>query len=84
MDWKRTLARILDGRADASITFSELCSLFVHLGFQSRSRGSHPIFWREGIEELTNLQKYAGDAKPYQVRQVQKVILKYTLDEELR
>jgi predicted RNA binding protein YcfA (HicA-like mRNA interferase family) len=84
MGWKRTLARILDGRADASITFSELCSLFVHLGFQSRSRGSHRIFWKDGIEELINLQASDGNAKPYQVKQIRRVILKYNLDEELR
>ena len=84
MGWKRTLARVLGGRADASISFLELCSMLEQLGFRSRSRGSHNIFWKEGISEMINLQKSSGEAKPYQVRQVRKIILKYGLDEERR
>lgn len=84
MGWQRTLARILSGRVDASISFFELCSMLAHPGFQSRSRGSHNIFWKEGIDELINLQKSSGEAKPYQVRQVRKIILKYGLDGERR
>jgi len=84
MGWKRTLARVLGGRADASISFLELFSMLEQLGFRSRSRGSHNIFWRDGIGELINLQQSSGEAKPYQVRQVRKIILKYGLDEERR
>ncbi len=81
---KRTMARILGGRTDSSIRFEELCSLLVRLGFHSRTKGSHRIFWRDGIEELINLQASDGNAKPYQVKQVRRVILKYNLEEELQ
>ena len=84
MSWKRTLKRVLDGRTDASIRFEDLCSLMERLGFHSRSRESHHIFWREDIEELINLQRSDGNAKPYQVKQVRTVILKYGLDGERR
>jgi hypothetical protein len=49
------------------------------LGFQQRIRGSHHIFAKEGIEEILNLQPKQGKAKPYQVKQVREVILKYQL-----
>jgi len=44
-----------------------------------RIRGSHHNFRREGIEEKINLQRDNGKAKPYQVRQVRSVILKYKM-----
>lgn len=84
MSRKQTLTRVLGRRSDSSIRFKDICSLLKRLGFRSRSRGSHHIFWREGIEELINLQATGGNAKPYQVKQVRMVILKYNLDEDLR
>jgi predicted RNA binding protein YcfA (HicA-like mRNA interferase family) len=50
------------------------------LGFTERIRGSHHIFVQEGIKELVNLQEAGKKAKPYQVRQVRKMILKYHLE----
>jgi hypothetical protein len=42
--------------------------------------GSHRIFFRDGVVEILNLQpRPDGTAKPYQVRQVRDVILKYGL-----
>ena len=37
------------------------------------------MFRRPGVEEMINLQRDGGDAKPYQVKQVRSVILKYRL-----
>jgi len=45
-------------------------------------RGSHQIFRKAGVEEKINLQREGSDAKPYQVRQVRAVILKYRLGGE--
>jgi len=39
----------------------------------------HHIFYKEGIEEILNLQPDGAKAKPYQVKQVRGVILKYKL-----
>jgi len=45
-----------------------------------RIKGDHHIFYKEGIEEIVNLQPLKdGKAKAYQVKQVRGVILKYKL-----
>lgn len=76
------LQKILQGRSDAHIRFDELCRLLRHLGFAERLRGSHHIFRQQGITEKINLQRDNGHAKPYQVRQVRRVLLRYKLGEE--
>lgn len=73
--------RILRGTADADIGFEELCRLLRHLGFGERTKGSHHIFRKPGVEERLNLQESGAKAKPYQVRQVRAVLLKYHLTE---
>jgi hypothetical protein len=78
----KLLDRILGGRADANISFHELCQLLHGLGFDERIRGSHHIFTRDGVEEILNLQSKEGSAKPYQVRQVRGVIVRYKLGGE--
>jgi hypothetical protein len=78
----KILDRILRGASDANISFAELCELLHRLGFDERIRGSHHIFTREGIEEILNLQAIGAKAKPYQVKQVRAVILKYKLPGE--
>lgn len=80
---ERLLEVILRGRSDANVRFSELRALLGHLGFSERIRGSHHLFDRHGIEEIINLQSCGGHAKPYQVRQVRRVILKYQLGEDI-
>ena len=49
--------------------------------YLERTRGSHHIFRKAGIEERLNLQGDGQNAKPYQVRQVRAVILKYRLED---
>jgi len=48
---EKLLAQVISGRADANIAFADLCRLLHRLGFAERTRGSHHIFSREGIEE---------------------------------
>ena len=76
---ERLLQTILGGRSDANIRFADLRVLMQHLGFEERIRGSHHLFDKEGIVEIVNLQSRGGHAKPYQVKQVRQLILKYTL-----
>lgn len=75
------IKRILEGRSDASVSFAELRNLLLALGFEERTRGSHHVFRREGVEERINIQPEGRHAKPYQVRQVRAVLLKYRLGE---
>ncbi|MBI4432238.1 MAG: type II toxin-antitoxin system HicA family toxin [Candidatus Omnitrophica bacterium] len=75
--------RILRGASDANISFTQLRGLLVKLGFDERIRGSHHIFTKSGVEEILNLQPRSSKAKPYQVKQIRNVILKYKLGEAL-
>jgi hypothetical protein len=49
------------------------------LGFDERIKGDHHIFTKDGVDEILNLQPKDGKAKPYQVKQVRDVILRYEL-----
>lgn len=77
----KTLDRVLRGTSDASIRFGDLCGLLRHLGFVERVRGDHHIFTRDGVPEILNLQprKGQGQAKPYPVKQVREVLVRYEL-----
>ena len=81
----KLLARLLSGTADRTFRFDDLCALLRRLGFDERQRGgSHHIFSRDGVPEILNLQpRGGGEAKPYQVRQVRDVVLKYGLAQAL-
>ena len=76
------LLQVLQGTADANIRFEDLRSLLVHLGFIERVKGSHHIFAKPEVAEILNLQPRGSFAKPYQVKQVREVILKYRLADE--
>ena len=80
--YEKLIFQILRGTSDANIAFSDLINLLKHFGFEMRIKGSHHIFRREGIEEKPNLQKEGNKAKPYQVKQVRNIILKYRLGGE--
>ena len=79
MGAEKTLERVLSRTADATIRFDDLRALLEALGFDVRTRGSHHVFRKPGVEERINLQRDGSQAKPYQVRQVRTVILKYGL-----
>ena len=51
----------------------------TNFGFSCRKKGSHFIFFQEGIEEIINIQSLNGKAKPYQVKQIRNLITKYKL-----
>jgi predicted RNA binding protein YcfA (HicA-like mRNA interferase family) len=76
---EKLLAKVLQGTSDANISFAGLCRLLKVLGFVQRIRGSHHIFAKDGVEEILNLQPKGSKAKPYQVKQVRNIILRYKL-----
>jgi len=76
---EKLLWQILRGRSDANIRFVDLCNLLRSLGFEERTSSSHHLFIKPGVGELINLQRESGKAKPYQVRQVRKILLRYGL-----
>jgi len=80
---ERTLAKLLRGTSDANITFDDLRRLLLRLGFDERTRGSHHVYRRTGVAQRINLQRDGKDAKPYQVRQVRRMIVANRLADEI-
>ncbi len=75
----KTLEKVLRGVSDANVEFDDLRQLLDGLGFQERIRGSHHIYSKDGVIEIINLQPKGSKAKPYQVKQVRTLILRYKL-----
>lgn len=68
--------------ADKNIRFQDLVKLLNDFGFSVRIKGDHYIYYREGVEEIINLQPLKdGKAKAYQVKQGRGIIFKYKLHE---
>ncbi len=80
--YQKLILKILSAQADNKIKFTDLCNLMKKLGFEERVRGSHHLFRKEGVIEKINLQKDGSHAKPYQVKQVRNLIIKYKLMEK--
>ena len=76
---QKILLAILSGTQDSNIHFDELRAVLDRLGFRCRIRGDHFIYTKDGVEEIINLQPKGSMAKPYQVKQVRQIILKYQL-----
>jgi len=80
---EKLAAKILSGRSEKNFAFDDLCYVLERAGFQLRSgRGSNRIYYRDGIVEIVNIQPRNGKAKPYQVKQVRELLLKYKIDIE--
>ena len=73
---------VLGGRSDANVRFDDLRNLLLSIGFEERTRGSHHLFSRSGVVERVNVQRDGSHAKPYQVCQVRRIMLKYGLARE--
>jgi len=76
---EKVMEKILRGTSDANIAFDDIRNILLYLGFDERIRGSHHIYRKEGVEEKINIQRSGNKAKPYQVRQVREVLLRYHL-----
>lgn len=82
-NYEKLRLQILSGESDANVSFADLCQLMRRFGFDERTSGSHHIFRKSGVEERVNLQKDGNKVKPYQVRQVRSLIVRYRLGEPL-
>jgi len=70
-------------RNPKNVRFTELCKAAELFGFRCRGgKGSHVVYVHEGIKEILNFQNVKGKAKPYQVKQLLKIIEKYNLLED--
>jgi predicted RNA binding protein YcfA (HicA-like mRNA interferase family) len=79
MDDRQLLKRLARG-AVANVAFPDLCSLAEGLGFELRRvSGSHHVFTHPDVPQLINLQSVRGQAKPYQIRQLLRLVERYDL-----
>ncbi len=79
MSVEKILEKLLRGESDTNIRFEELIHLLQVKGFRMRVSGSHHIFTRTGVMQRINLQRDGAKAKPYQVRQVRRILTDYKL-----
>lgn len=73
------LLNVLSGTQDTNISFIDLQHLLKSFGFSCRVHGDHFIYTKQGIDEIINIQPKGMAAKPYQVKQVRNIIIKYKL-----
>jgi predicted RNA binding protein YcfA (HicA-like mRNA interferase family) len=85
MNRRRLLTRLSQGSL-TNVRFVDLVHFAEGLGFRlARTSGSHHILNHTALPELLNLQDVKGQAKPYQIRQLLKLVERYNLrleDEE--
>ena len=75
---RRLLQRLLSG--SKNIRFTEAVACAEVFGFRlSRIHGSHHIYIHPNVPELLNLQNVHGQAKPYQIKQLLRLIERYNL-----
>ncbi|TMK39973.1 MAG: type II toxin-antitoxin system HicA family toxin [Actinobacteria bacterium] len=79
MNRRKLLRKLLRGDVN-NVAFADLQELVEGLGFElGRVSGSHHIYSHPDLPELINLQQVRGEAKPYQVRQVVRLVERYRL-----
>ncbi len=76
---EKLMYSVLSGVNDRNIAFDDLRKLLERFGFDCRVKGDHFIYTRPDVEEIINIQPKGKLAKPYQVKQVRNVIVKYKL-----
>ncbi|MEO6808286.1 MAG: type II toxin-antitoxin system HicA family toxin [Isosphaeraceae bacterium] len=78
MNKRKLLRKLLASPNNAR--FDDVRVLIEAFGFRLvRVSGSHHIFSHPAVPELVNLQEVAGEAKPYQVRQVLRLVERHNL-----
>ena len=76
---QRLFGRLVRGSL-TNVRFGDACDLAEALGFElMRTKGTHHLFAHPEVPELLNLQNVAGEAKPYQLRQLLRLVRGYAL-----
>ncbi len=76
---EKVIWQVLTAGSNQNIAFDDLVYLLEGMGFEKRVKGSHHLFSKDGIEEIVNIQPAGNKAKPYQIKQVRAIIIKYHL-----
>ena len=77
--YQKLFMQVMSGTQDSNISFADLQKILTLLGFTVRIKGDHFIYFKDGVEEIINIQPNGNKAKPYQVKQVRNIILKYRM-----
>lgn len=77
---EKLIQSIMSGVQDKSIKFADLRKILDIMAFQCRVKGDYFIYWKEGVDEIINIQPDGNKAKPYQVKQIRNIILKYQME----
>jgi predicted RNA binding protein YcfA (HicA-like mRNA interferase family) len=78
MSKRKLLRKVLGG--GENVRFADAVALAEAFGFRlTRISGSHHILTHPQLPKLLNLQKKAGKAKPYQIRQLLQLVEEYNL-----
>ena len=78
---RKVYDRILSGQSDKNIPFEQTRTLLRYLGFNERVSGDHYIFEKPGVDGLVNIQPTReSKCKPYQVKQIRRVLLDYKIE----
>lgn len=77
---EKLILSIMSGVQDKNIKFSDLQKILDIMGFQCRVKGDHFIYWKKGVDEIINIPPDGNKAKPYQVKQIRNIILKYQME----
>ena len=57
-------AKILSGRSDRNFAFDDPCYILERAGFELQSgKGSHRIYYKDGVAEIINVQPRNGKAE---------------------
>ena len=79
MNRKQLLKRLTQG-AWHNVAFHDIVNLVEGFGFRlALVSGSHHIFIHPDISEIINLQSVEGEAKPYQIRQLLRLVERHNL-----
>lgn len=71
---------IMGGKSDYNIKYVDFQNIIIDLGFElKRQKGSHTMYYHNGIKEWMNIQKDGSKAKAYQVRQLRIIMIKHGL-----
>jgi len=66
-----------------NVRYTDACKVAEWLGFTAKGqKGDHNAYSRPGEVELLNFQNRGGMIKPYQARQLQKMIERYWKSDE--
>lgn len=79
---EKLLYKLISGSSDQNFHFHDVVTILNRLGFVCRIRGDHYIFCHESIDEIINIQPKGSMAKPYQVKQVRSILIRYNMIRE--